>query len=60
MTPTQMVTTYSMWRLFRNCRRAAEWRYLHHLVPRDRDSNLHFGALIHECLERWHTRWADR
>jgi hypothetical protein len=53
MTDT-MVTTYSMWNLFRNCRKAAELRYLQHLVPIERDRNLHFGSLIHECLELWH------
>jgi hypothetical protein len=49
-----MVTTYSMWNQFRNCRKAAELRYLQHLVPIERDRNLHFGSLIHECLELWH------
>mgnify|MGYP005838515375 FL=1 len=49
-----MVTTYSMWNLFRNCRKAAELRYLEHLVPLERDRNLQFGSLIHECLELWH------
>jgi len=49
-----MVTTYSMWNQFRNCRKAAELRYLQHLVPLERDRHLHFGSLIHECLELWH------
>jgi hypothetical protein len=49
-----MVTTYSMWNQFRNCRKAAELRYLQHLVPIVRDRNLHFGSLIHEGLELWH------
>ena len=49
-----MVTTYSMWSLFRNCRKAVEWRYIHELVPLERDRNLSFGSLIHECLELWH------
>ena len=49
-----MVTTYSMWSLFRNCRKACEWRYLEELVPLERDGNLRFGSLIHDCLERWH------
>jgi len=49
-----MVTTYSMWNQFRNCRKAAELRYLQHLVPFERDRNLHFGSQIHECLELWH------
>ncbi|MFZ5928795.1 MAG: PD-(D/E)XK nuclease family protein [Acidobacteriota bacterium] len=49
-----MVSTYSMWSLFRNCRKAAELRYLQQLVPIERDRHLHFGSLIHECLELWH------
>ena len=51
-----MVSTYSMWRLFRNCRKAVDWRYLQQLVPLDRDRNLHFGSIIHECLQAWHQR----
>ncbi|MBM3749112.1 MAG: PD-(D/E)XK nuclease family protein, partial [Acidobacteria bacterium] len=46
--------TYSMWSLFRNCRKAVEWRYLRELVPLERDWNLYFGSLIHECLRVWH------
>ncbi|MFZ5796069.1 MAG: PD-(D/E)XK nuclease family protein, partial [Pseudomonadota bacterium] len=49
-----MVTTYSMWNQFRNCRKAAELRYLQQLVPIERDRHMHFGSLIHECLELWH------
>jgi hypothetical protein len=45
-----------MWSLFRNCRKAVELRYLQHLVPLDRDRNLHFGSIIHECLQAWHQR----
>jgi hypothetical protein len=45
-----------MWSLFRNCRKAVEWRYLDQLVPIQRDRNLHFGSLIHECLQTWHQR----
>ncbi|MBA3973377.1 MAG: hypothetical protein C0504_04055 [Candidatus Solibacter sp.] len=51
-----MVSTYSMWSLFRNCRKAVDWRYLQQLVPLERDRNLHFGSLIHECLQLWHQR----
>ena len=47
-------TTYSMWSLFRNCRKACEWRYIHELVPLERDRNLAFGTVIHKCLEIWH------
>ena len=46
-----MTTTYSMWRLFRNCRMACKWRYIDELVPLERDPNLAFGAVIHDCLE---------
>ncbi len=56
MSAATMTSTYSMWSLFRNCRRAAELRYLEHLVPLERDRNLHFGSLIHECLQTWHAR----
>ena len=49
-----MTTTYSMWRLFRNCRKACELRYFEQLVPLERDSNLAFGSVIHESLELWH------
>ena len=49
-----MITTYSMWNSFRNCRKACEWRYVRELVPVTRDQRLSFGSLIHECLEMWH------
>ena len=45
-----MVSTYSMWSLFRNCRKAADWRYLKELVTLEKDKHLSFGALIHQCL----------
>lgn len=48
------ITTYSMWSLFRNCRRACELRYIKELAPIKLDHNLSFGSLIHECLEKWH------
>ena len=51
-----MVSTYSMWALFRNCRKAVDWRYLQQLVPLQRDRSLHFGSIIHECLQAWHQR----
>lgn len=56
MSSAPIVSTYSMWSLFRNCRKAVEWRYLDQLVPLQRDRNLHFGSLIHECLQIWHER----
>ena len=33
-----------------------DWRYLQQLVPLQRDRNLHFGSIIHECLQAWHQR----
>lgn len=51
---TKTTTTYSMWSLFRNCRKACEWRYIQELVPLERDHNLAFGTVIHKCLEIWH------
>ncbi len=49
------ISTYSMWSLFRNCRKACEWRYVHELVPLERDRNLALGTVIHQCLEIWHS-----
>jgi len=52
---SQLTTsTYSMWSQFRNCRKACEYRYEIGLTPREKDPNLSFGSLIHECLQRWH------
>ncbi len=51
---SKTTTTYSMWSLFRNCRKACEWRYIQELVPLERDHNLAFGTVIHKCLEIWH------
>ena len=56
MSAAPLVSTYSMWSLFRNCRKAVDWRYLQQLVPLDRNRNLHFGSIIHECLQAWHQR----
>lgn len=50
----RMTTTYSMWNLFRNCRKAAHWRYVLEVVPLEKDRHLSFGSLMHECLEVWH------
>jgi hypothetical protein len=50
----RMTTTYSMWNLFRNCRKAAHWRYVLEIVPLAKDKNLSFGSLMHQCLEVWH------
>jgi hypothetical protein len=50
----KMTTTYSMWSMFRNCRKACQWRYLDQLVALDRAHSLAFGSVIHVCLELWH------
>ncbi len=50
----RLLTTYSFWNSFRNCRKACELRYLEELVPISRDQALSFGTLIHTCLEMWH------
>jgi len=49
-----IITTYSMWSLFRNCRMACKYRYTDCLVSIKRDKNLYYGSVIHECLEMWH------
>lgn len=54
MSSPLMTTTYSMWRLFRNCRKACELRYFDELVPLERDGSLSFGSTIHSALEKWH------
>lgn len=52
---TRQLTTYTMWNLFRNCRRACYWRYQRHLVPKERDSRpLRLGSAVHQALEVWH------
>lgn len=53
MTPS-LITTYSFWQSFRNCRQACAYRYLEELAPLERATSLSFGTLIHTCLERWH------
>ncbi|OGV47611.1 MAG: hypothetical protein A2017_10005 [Lentisphaerae bacterium GWF2_44_16] len=56
----KMITTYSMWKMFRNCRKACEWRYFQELVPLEKERSLAFGSIIHQCLELWHkTRRLD-
>ncbi len=51
---TPMLITYSMWSLFRNCRKTCDWRYQRELVSLERNHNLNFGPLIHEYLEIWY------
>lgn len=54
MTTHPKVSTYSMWSLFRNCRKACEYRFELGLTPREKDPNLTFGSLIHDALQTWH------
>lgn len=54
MSSNLLTTTYSMWRLFRNCRKACELRYFEELTPIEKDGNLAFGSVIHNALELWH------
>ena len=49
-----LISTYSMWSLFRNCRKACEYRYVLNLVPQHKDPNQSFGSAIHEFLQLWH------
>ena len=49
-------TTYSLWNLFRNCRKAAYWRYLREIVPIDSDPVLGLGSVVHQALESWHDK----
>ena len=57
MTTHPKVSTYSMWALFRNCRKACEYRYELGLTSREKDPNLSFGSLIHDALQTWHGTW---
>ena len=54
MSSRRTTSTYSMWSLFRNCRKACEYRYEIGLTARAKDPNLSFGSLIHDCLQLWH------
>ena len=54
MSTAPRTSTYSMWSLFRNCRKACEYRYEIGLTARAKDPNLSFGSLIHDCLQLWH------
>jgi hypothetical protein len=50
----KMITTYSMWQSFRNCRKACDWRYFQELVPLEKTHSFAFGSVIHGGLEIWH------
>lgn len=54
MSDDRQLTTYSMWRSFRDCRMACKYRYFDNLSPLERAHSLAFGSVIHDCLELWH------
>ena len=47
-------STYSMWSTFNLCRKRCAWRHIHGLAPVEKNTNLAFGSLIHNCLETWY------
>jgi len=51
---TPLLTTYTQWQTFRNCRRACHWRYVRELVPRSGAPAQHLGTLVHDALMHWH------
>lgn len=49
------ITTYSMWQLFKNCRKKYKERYENEIVPFGQlDHNLFLGSVIHNALETWY------
>ena len=50
----RFVTTFSMWEMYRSCRKKCNLRYVKNLVPLRKEAPLEFGSLIHECLRLWH------
>lgn len=52
--PERLVTTYSFWSAFKNCRKLNWYRYHEQLVPAKEAMPLFFGSAIHKCLEMWH------
>jgi len=53
------VLTFSAINCFRNCPRKFKHRYIDLLRPVEKAEALAFGDVIHQALERWHTRPAD-
>ncbi len=47
--------TYSALRKFTDCRKAFKYRHIDQIVPKKKSEVLIFGAIIHDCLEEWHT-----
>lgn len=46
--------SYSLLCLFRNCRKAAYYRYIKGLQPLQKSPALNFGSIVHNGLEHWH------
>jgi len=51
----QVLISYSMMRMFCECKKLFKYRYVDELVPATRDSNLFFGSIIHTCLEKYYS-----
>ena len=51
----QVLITYSMMRMFCECKKLFKYRYVDELVPATRDKNLFFGSIIHTCLEKYYS-----
>lgn len=50
--------TYSMLNMFKNCRQQCKYKYFENLKPLQAESfALHFGSVIHDALEIWHTNY---
>ena len=47
-----MIATYSSLTTFANCERKFYWRYIKQITPRTKAHALHFGQVIHTCLEK--------
>ena len=56
MTAAPMVSTYSMWSSVPELPEGGGLALPPTTRSAQRDRNLHFGSLIHECLQAWHQR----
>ena len=55
---TKTRVTYSAINKFINCRQAYKFRYIDELVPIEKNDNLIFGSIIHNCLEIWYENYS--
>lgn len=58
-TNSRRQTSYSGWNLFRNCRKAAYWRYIEGLRSLDRPEALAQGDAVHQALEAYYAADLD-